>query len=102
MPGQTGLRFPEGTGKLLPAGSWLKFQLHYTPNGTEAVDQSEIGLIFARGPVEREIQTTSAFNASFTIPPYAFDYEVRGEYRFPESASILALFKRCRRDSNPL
>lgn len=92
VPGQPGTVFPEGHGKLLPAGAWLKFQMHYTPNGTEQVDRTEMGFIFADGPVEHEIETSSAYNDSFSIPPGAFNYEVAGEMEFEQDARVLSLF----------
>jgi peroxiredoxin len=92
VPGQTGLVFPEGTGKLLPAGAWLKLQLHYAPNGTAQEDVTSVGLVFADGPVEREVRTTSALNNRFVIPPGAFGQEVSASYRFEEAADLLSLF----------
>jgi hypothetical protein len=93
VPGQLGITYPAGTGKLLPARAWLKFQLHYTPNGTEAVDRSEIGFVFAQpGESLVEMRTTSALSRNFEIPPGAFDYEVSGDYVFPEDAAIHSLF----------
>lgn len=93
VPGQLGITYPAGTGKLLPAKAWLKFQLHYTPNGTEAVDRSEIGFVFAEPGEELvEMRTTSALSRNFEIPPGAFDYEVSGDYVFPEDAAIHSLF----------
>ncbi|NIP96330.1 MAG: alkyl hydroperoxide reductase, partial [Akkermansiaceae bacterium] len=65
VPGQTGIRFPEGLGKKLPAGAWLKFQVHYTPNGEKATDRSEIGFVFADEPIHTEVRTSSAINADF-------------------------------------
>lgn len=92
VPGQAGIVFPEGCGKKLPAGSWIKFQLHYTPNGTATSDRTEIGFVFADEPDSIEVRTTSAINLELAIPPYEFDHEVKAEYRFPEEASILSLF----------
>ena len=92
VPGQSGIVFPEGMGKKLPAGSWLKFQMHYTPNGTEAVDRSEIGFVFADEGVHTEVRTTSAINEDFVIPAGHPNYEVTAEYVFPEDASVLSLF----------
>jgi len=92
VPGQRGIVFPEGYGKRLPAGAWLKFQMHYTPNGTEQVDQTEMAFIFADGPVEHEIETGAANNESFSIPPGAFNYEVTGEMEFEEDALVMTLF----------
>jgi hypothetical protein len=93
VPGQAGLVYPKGHGKKLPAGSWLKFQIHYTPNGSPAEDRTEIGFVFAEPGTELvEVRTTSAINTDFAIPPLAFDHEVKAEYRFPEDAAILTLF----------
>lgn len=90
-PGQTGVVFPPGLAKRLPARAWLKFQLHYTPNGTAATDRSELGLVFADAPPRAEVRTTAALDDSFAIPPGAFDHEVRASYRFQEDAAILSL-----------
>lgn len=90
-PGQGGLVFPDGMGKKLPAGAWLKFQLHYTPNGEEQTDQSEIGFVFADGPLDKEVRTTSALNTDFVIPAGHPNYEVTSEYEFPEAAAVISL-----------
>lgn len=93
VPGQLGITYPPGTGKLLPARAWLKFQLHYTPNGSEAIDRSEVGFVFAEPGEELALlRTTSAINREFEIPPGAFDFEVSGDYVFPEDAAIHSLF----------
>ncbi|MEZ5489388.1 MAG: hypothetical protein R3F50_03605 [Gammaproteobacteria bacterium] len=46
IPGAEPEWMPENTGGLLKAGSQLALQLHYTTNGKETVDASEIGLWF--------------------------------------------------------
>src|SRR5208282_2869427 len=33
--------------KLIPAGSDLVFEMHYTPNGTEGEDQTKVGFVFS-------------------------------------------------------
>ena len=91
VPGAQGLKFPAGMAKLLPAGAWIKFQLHYTPNGREAIDQTEVGFVFADEPPHREVQTRAAFNTRFRIPPGAKDYKISGEYEFDEDGAILSL-----------
>ena len=44
--GKNGDVFPEGTGRLVKAGSKIRFNMHYHSNGEEKVDQSEIALVF--------------------------------------------------------
>jgi hypothetical protein len=65
--------------KLIPAGSKLVFQVHYTPIGSEQLDRSRIGLIFA-DPTEvtHQVQTTQAVNLAFEIPPHAANHKVVG------------------------
>jgi len=70
----------------------LRFQLHYTPNGTATTDQSKIGLTFAKAPVEREVHTTSLANLWFSIPPGAGNHEVVARLRLPKDATILSYF----------
>ena len=49
-PGMQPQRFDLGDGaKLIPAGSDLVLQLHYTADGTAATDVTRIGLVMAKG-----------------------------------------------------
>ena len=78
VPGLRAKPFPKGMAKLIPAGSQLVFQVHYTPVGSEQSDQSKIGLSFADpGEVTHIIQTSQAINTSFEIPAHAANYEVK-------------------------
>jgi hypothetical protein len=44
--GKNGDLFPEGTGRLLKAGSKIKFDFHYHSVGQEITDQSQLGIVF--------------------------------------------------------
>lgn len=72
VPGTRVSPFPDGMAKRLPAGSELVFQVHYTPIGTEQLDQSHLGLVFVDDPSEltHEVQTTSVVDFLFNIPPF--------------------------------
>jgi peroxiredoxin len=77
VPGLRPRPLPHGMAKLIPAGSKLVFQVHYTPIGSEQSDRSKIGLIFADpAEITHQVQTTQAINLSFEIPPNAGNYEV--------------------------
>jgi peroxiredoxin len=56
-PGQLGVRFPEGSGTLLPRGSDIVMQLHYHRTGKAEKDRTKIGLYFAKKPVEKPWNT---------------------------------------------
>jgi hypothetical protein len=65
-PGRTERPYPEGTGVFLPANSDLTFNLHYTSNGTNEVDQPQLGLWYADTPPAKQLKTISAINYLFT------------------------------------
>jgi hypothetical protein len=90
-PGEQPKIFPAGTAKLVPAGSDLIFQLHYTPNGSAAKDRSYLGLIFAKEPVERRVLTGMAINAGFKIPAGDPAHEVRSTFVAKEDIRIVDL-----------
>ena len=54
-PGVVPREVGAGTGFLLPKGSDLVMQLHYHRNGKLEKDRTQIGLYFAKGPVERPL-----------------------------------------------
>jgi mono/diheme cytochrome c family protein len=90
-PGGFGIVYPDGMAKRLKAGSTLRFQLHYEPNGQDVVDQTELGFVFADAPPARVIETRAAANARFVIPAGHPNYEVSAEYRFTQSGELLGL-----------
>jgi len=80
VPGTEQSAFPEGTGKFLPKGAVLQFQMHYTTSGQVETDQTQIGLYTMTAKPERELQTRSAFQVFFAIPPGATNYETSADY----------------------
>ncbi|MEO5905334.1 MAG: cytochrome c [Saprospiraceae bacterium] len=56
VPGQKPLPFPEGLGKILPAGSDLLIQIHYGPSPVPVTDSSTVNIFFKKEPVERQVQ----------------------------------------------
>ena len=92
-PGSPPLILPTGYAKLVPAGSKLLFQMHYTPNGTAQTDISSVGFKFIdRAQVKQVVGTREIANTKFRIPPGADNHEVKAEFRIPKNALILSLF----------
>ncbi len=87
-PGDMPTVLPPGTAKLIPAGSDLIFQMHYTPVGTTHTDRSQVGLIFARGPVEHRVFTRAIGQKDFVIPPGASNYPVASTWTFPRDVHL--------------
>lgn len=88
VPGTDAVFFPPGTGKFLPSGSELVFQMHYTTTGREETDRTEMALYCAPGRPDAELITGAAATMDFEIPPGAPDHPVRAEFTF-ERDSIL-------------
>ena len=93
VPGLRARPWPEGTAKLLPAGSQLVFQVHYTPIGSIQEDVSQIGLVFAEPEnVTRRGISTSAFNAKISIPSRDDNHREEAKSRvIPWDAELLSM-----------
>jgi len=89
-PGEQPVRFQTGTAKLLKAGSSFRFQMHYTPNGTEVKDRTYVGLKFAKEPPQYRAVTGRALNASFRIPPNDPNYEVKSAFTAKDDIKLIA------------
>jgi hypothetical protein len=87
-PGMTPFMATPGTAKLIKAGSNIVFQMHYTPSGKVTKDRSMVGLKFLKSPVDKVITTTAAWDARFTIPPNAENYEVKASWPVEEGITI--------------
>lgn len=79
VPGMEQVAFPAGTGKLLRKGSFIVFQMHYTPSGKAATDTTQLGFYVAPAPPPRELVTTAAYDTAFRIPPGVRDHQVVAE-----------------------
>ncbi len=91
-PGYDALVFNDGFGKLIPAGSRLKFQLHYTPNGTATTDQTKIGFQFTEDAPERLVSVAGIAQPRLSIPPHAENHQVTASVTLPRDATVLAFF----------
>ncbi len=90
VPGQGHLFFPENTAKFLPKGAGLRFQIHYTPNGTACEDKPKIGLLYADAPPRHEILTRSVATTKFLIPANAANHLVTATKTFTEPTRIFS------------
>lgn len=81
---------PAGTATLVPAGSKLLFQMHYTPNGTAMKDRSMIGVKFADPQtVKQRVHGDAVGNLSLKIPPNDSNYEVKAYHKFRREMVLL-------------
>ncbi len=91
-PGLPPSKYPEGMALMVPKGSKLIFQMHYTPNGSPQEDRSYVGFKF----VDEEDVTTRIYggvvgNHRFAIPPGADNHEVVAQETAPVDLRLLTL-----------
>lgn len=89
VPGQSTFSYPDNFARKLPKGTRLRFQMHYTPNGTATEDQTRIGLVFASRPPDFEVKVAGVVNARLSIPPGADNHPESASQRFPSDATVL-------------
>ncbi len=92
VPGQQVAVYPPGAAQLVPAGSKLVFQQHYTPNGIAGDDMTRVGLLFADpADVTDEVYTVIGMDQQFEIPPNTPDHKVKVNFGWlPDGATMLS------------
>jgi hypothetical protein len=92
LPGRGGDVYPEGTARLIKAGSKMKFQIHYSrATGKPETDITSVGLIFAKEPPKQIARRIDLSNHMFLIPPGASDQEVSECHTFDKDMYITSL-----------
>ncbi len=91
-PGDIPLVLPPGVGRRIPAGSELMWQMHYTPNGKEGKDRSQLGLVLYKGkePPKYNVQTRGISNPGFVIPPGEPNLLVESDWVVPRDVLLLS------------
>jgi hypothetical protein len=89
-PGESPMVFPAGVAKKVPKGADLMFQVHYTPTGTEQMDQSELGFIFAKEPPKEIADTIGILGLNLRIPPGEESYKSSRSLTIPVNSTIYA------------
>jgi hypothetical protein len=91
VPGKAPESWPAGVAKRIPAGSRLKFTIHYSNSGgLPEKDATGVGLRFAPKPPERELRRIDLHNTAFRIPANADNHVVTACYTFQEDADVLS------------
>ena len=78
--------------KLLPAGSDLVFQMHYTSTKKDTADMTRIGMVYSKQAPDERIMTLTAGNDGFAIPPGADNHRVAGTWTFRNDATLMSFF----------
>ncbi|HET6410304.1 MAG TPA: redoxin domain-containing protein [Chthoniobacteraceae bacterium] len=89
VPGNSYVIYPDGFAKPLPAGARLRFQIHYTPNGTATKDQVRIGVKFAPKEPRHIVQVAGIANVRLNIPPGASNHPESGSIPVPREVKVI-------------
>jgi hypothetical protein len=90
-PGAAPQIWQPGVARLVPAGSELVFQMHYTVNGSVAEDRTSIGLVFSKRRPRERVLALRAVNTWFTIPPGADSYPAEATLTIREDMRLAAI-----------
>jgi hypothetical protein len=91
-PGARPQATPDGAGLLLPAGARVVMQVHYHHRGAgPESDRTQIGLHFARKPVDKRVRSIPILDSGFVIPAGTARHEVRASYTVPPGRNFHAI-----------
>ena len=90
-PGLPPTELQEGQAKLVKAGTDIVLQLHYTPNGKETSDVTQIGVTFAKEQPKERVMTMMAASYFLKIPPGEPNYESKSQITLGQDVKLVSL-----------
>lgn len=90
-PGAGPREYPEGYAKRIPKGAMMRFQVHYTADGTAHYDRPHMALRFAKTPPKYEVVTGSASNEAFELAPGESHRQVRAIRQIDRDMELVSL-----------
>ena len=92
VPGGDAYATRPGQARLIKAGSDLIFQMHYTANGKEAIDRTQVGFVFAKEPPKERVINTFVSNLNLRIPPGAENHRVDARVKIENDVVLQSMF----------
>jgi len=92
VPGGVPYYLKPGQARLIPAGSDIVFQMHYTTNGKAATDRSRVGFQFAKQPPQERVVNIFVSNRNLRIPAGADGHPVLAKVTLQADSTLLAMF----------
>jgi hypothetical protein len=90
-PGRQADAFRDNSGRLIPKGSNLLLQMHYTTSGKDTVDATQVGLYFHDKPPKYVMSGGVAGQRRFLIPPHAKEHKLQGEMLVEHDAYLYGM-----------
>lgn len=90
--GEESMIHPDNSGVPFPAGGAIGFQMHYTPNGREVTDVTQVGFYFHDEQPDLLTRSYVIVDPTITIPPGEARHEEVAYVEFPADAELLGVF----------
>ncbi len=90
-PGAEARRYSPGLGQLLEAGGDFLLEIHYHLSGKRTSDRSQVGLYFAKQPVERYVESLVIGTEDIDIPAGESQYRRRVWMKVPTDLELIDL-----------
>lgn len=90
-PGRQPDAFRDNSGRLIPKGSNLLLQMHYTTSGKATVDETQVGLYIYDEPPAYVMAGGVAGQRRFMIPAHAKEHKLEGEQLIEEDAYLYGI-----------
>jgi hypothetical protein len=90
-PNKPGLVFEPGVARMFRGNSDIVLQIHYTTNGTEAIDRTTVGVIWAKQPPTKLAAGGLVVNPRFVIPANDGNAEVRATSTLLRDTTVITL-----------
>lgn len=88
VPGLDAQLTPKGVGIWLPKGADIVLQVHYHRDGKVEGDLTEIGLTFAKDPIDKRMRTSALGNPLISIAPGESNYAVKASLTVPADVTL--------------
>jgi hypothetical protein len=90
VPGMEAQRFDiDQSAKLIPAGADIVFEVHYTANGKDGLDQTKVGLELAPAPPKRLFMSVGAAQPGLVIEPGDPNAEAKASLKFGTDVDLV-------------
>lgn len=80
-----------GTAMQIPKNGYMALQVHYHLNGTPTTDQTQVGIYFAKWPVDKIVESLPLINTSFQIPAGNSHYQVKAALPIPAKVHLVSV-----------
>jgi hypothetical protein len=91
IPGQPVVRWPMGTGRLLPARALIVMQIRYHKSSPPAKDRSALGLYLTEARATRSLRTLTLTTAVTEIPAGAAGHRLNASYDVSEPLEAVSV-----------